>query len=54
MNNPNPLQDSRKNPVKKIYENFWVPIFGRILSGFSSMIEGEAPKEKQTYNLRDK
>jgi len=50
----NPLNDSRKNPLKRSYEDLWVPIFGRILRLFSSIIEGEAPNEKQTYNLRDK
>ncbi len=50
----NPLKDSKKNPLKRIYEDFWVPVFGRLLRLFSAVIEGEAPKEKQTYNLRDK
>ena len=50
----NPLKDVRKNPLKRIYEDFWVPVFGRILRLFSSMIEGEVPKEEQTYDLRDK
>ena len=50
----NPLKDPVKNPLKRIYENFWVPIFGRILNLFVSWIEGQTPKEKQTYNLKDK
>ena len=50
----NPLNDPLKNPLKKLYEEFWVPVFGRILNLFSSLIEGQKPKEKQTYNLRDK
>ncbi len=50
----NPLKDPQKNPLKKFYENFWVPVFGRILFFFSSFIEGELPQEKQTFDLRDK
>ena len=50
----NPLKDEGKNPLKRIYEGFWVPVFGRALRMFSSIIEGEAPKEKQTYDLREK
>ena len=49
----NPLKDPLKNPMKRIYEEFWVPVFGRVLSLFSFLIEGETPKQKQTYNLRD-
>ena len=49
----NPLNDPIKNPLKKSYEEFWVPIFGRILYRFSSFIEGEQPKERQSFNLRD-
>ncbi len=49
----NPLKDPSKNPLKRIYEELWVPIFGRILYLFSAMIEGKTPKEKQTYDLRD-
>ncbi len=41
------------NLLKKIYEEFWVPIFGRGLMFFASWIEGERPKDKQTYDLRD-
>ncbi len=54
MDNPNPLKDPIKNPFKIFYENFWVTIFGRILYLFSTMIEGKIPKEKQTFDLRDK
>ena len=49
----NPLKDPRKNPLKLIYEEFWVPVFGRILYFFSSIIEGKTPKGKQTFNLRE-
>ena len=49
----NPLKDPIKNPLKSIYESLWVPVFGRLLYFFSTMIEGERPKEKQTYDLRD-
>ena len=42
------------NILNKAYEEFWVPVFGRILMQFSHLIEGEKPKEKekQTYDLR--
>ena len=50
----NPLKDPIKNPLKNVYEEFWVPIFGRILYSFSTLIEGDSPKEIQTYDLKDK
>ena len=50
----NPLKDPSKNPLKIFYEGFWVPIFGRVLNLFASVIEGERPKENQSYDLRDK
>ena len=50
----NPFKDPKQNPLKIVYEEFWVPIFGRILNLFASWIEGEASKTKQTYDLRDK
>ena len=28
----NPLKDPVKNPLKRFYEDFWVPIFGRLLT----------------------
>ncbi len=40
--------------LKLSYERLWVPIFGRLLMKFASLIEGKKPKEKPTYNLRDK
>ena len=49
----NSLKDPHKNPLKIVYEEFWVPIFGRILNLFTSYIEGQKPQEKQTYNLRE-
>ena len=49
----NPLKDPIKNPLKRAYENFWVPVFGRALHLFTAVIEGETPQEKQTYNLKD-
>ena len=51
---PNQFNDVKKSLLKKSYEDFWVPVFGRALRLFSSFIEGEVPKEKQTYDLRDK
>ena len=50
----NPLKDPFKNPLKRVYENFWVPVFGRVLHLFAAVIEGDTPHEEQTYNLRDK
>ncbi len=50
----NPLKNSLKNPLKKVYEEFWVPVFGRVLNLFIRFLEGEAPKRKPTYNLRTK
>ena len=50
----NPLNDPFKNPLKKLYEEFWVPIFGRVLNLFTSIIEGEVSSNKQTYDLRNK
>ena len=49
----NPLKDPKKNPLKIAYENFWVPVFGRVLNLFTSYIEGQKATEKQTFNLRD-
>ncbi len=47
----NPLKNPLKNPLRIGYERLWVPIFGRALRLFSSLIEGEDAKEKQTYKL---
>ncbi len=45
----------RVAPLKQLYENFWVPVFGRILMTFSSWIEGKDLRGvKQTYDLREK
>ena len=40
--------------LKKLYENFWVPVFGRVLMLFAEKIEGKKPQTKQTYNLKEK
>ena len=40
--------------LKKAYEKIWVPGFGRLLSMFIPLIEGEKPKEKLTYKLDNK
>ena len=37
--------------LKICYENFWVPIFGRLLSVFIKFIEGKKPDNKSTYDL---
>ncbi len=40
--------------LKQAYEEFWVPFLGRLLTMFSTWIEGEPPKQKPTFNLRTK
>ena len=40
--------------LKKFYEEFWVPVFGRILTRFVNLIEGENTKVKPTYYLKSK
>ena len=43
------------NPLKIAYENFWVPVFGRVLMKFASWIEGKDLKNTdQTYDLRER
>tara|TARA_Y100001968_G_scaffold331785_1_gene387668 strand:+ start:2557 stop:2709 length:153 start_codon:yes stop_codon:yes gene_type:complete len=43
-----------KNFLKKLYVNFWVPIFGRLVSLIIPIIEGKKPAIKPTYDLREK
>lgn len=50
----NPLENPSRNPLKKIYEEFWVPVFGRLVNRFVVLIEGERSQVKPTYNLRTK
>ena len=38
------------NFLKFMYNNFWTPVFGRILILFSSWIEGENINEKEEMN----
>ncbi len=39
--------------LQKAYEDFWVPVFGRILMKLASIIEGKDLKnEKPTFNLK--
>ncbi len=41
------------NFLKIAYENFWVPVLGRLLMKFSSFIEGKDLRDaKQTYDLK--
>ncbi len=42
------------NFLKRLYEEFWVPVFGRVLMLFVGWIEGHSPQDKPTYDLRDK
>ena len=49
----NPINNPNKNPLKRFYEDLWVPVFGRMLNWFVPLIEGDTPKEQQTYNLKD-
>ena len=37
--------------LRKIYSSFWVPFFGRILSLFIKLIEGNEPTEKPTFDI---
>tara|TARA_Y100000589_G_scaffold312908_1_gene333730 strand:- start:26 stop:145 length:120 start_codon:yes stop_codon:yes gene_type:complete len=37
--------------LKLFYNNFWYPVFGKILSKFVFLIEGKKPNNKKT---RDK
>ena len=41
--------------LKSLYEEFWVPTFGRLLLLFSTLIEGEKPDNlnNHTFDLRD-
>ena len=47
------MEKRKSSLFKVLYEEFWVPIFGRLLYLFSALIEGEVPKDSQTYNLKD-
>ncbi len=40
------------NFLRKAYELFWVPLFGRVLMLFARLIEGKTPDNKSTYDLR--
>ena len=40
--------------MKYLYENFWVPFFGGILSKFVLLIEGKPQKVKKEVNLNNK
>ena len=42
-----------ENPLKTFYVKLWVPIFGRFVSIFIPLIEGQKPKEKPSYKLPD-
>ena len=35
------------------YKTIWVPVFGRILYKFSSLIEGRSTIEQPTYKIKD-
>ncbi len=48
------MSQKRIQPLKTAYEEFWVPIFGRILMLFVKWIEKKEPTQKPTYDLRDK
>ena len=37
--------------LKYLYVNFWVPVFGRILSVFIRIIEGKEVNQKPTYDI---
>ena len=48
------INQMKRNLFKFAYEEFWVPVFGRILMNFAGWIEGKKPQETPTYDLRDK
>ena len=48
------MNKSKINFLRIAYEEFWVPVFGRILSLFIRFIEGRAPSKDPTYDLREK
>ncbi len=37
--------------LKKLYSLFWVPFFGRILTGFVRFIEGKEPTLRPTFDI---
>ena len=37
--------------LKRLYENVWMPFFGRILSLFIEIIEGKKSTKKPTYKF---
>tara|TARA_Y100001970_G_C14255013_1_gene874633 strand:+ start:7529 stop:7684 length:156 start_codon:yes stop_codon:yes gene_type:complete len=41
------------NVLRKLYELFWVPFFGRLLFRLSNYIEGKDIKDKPTYNIKE-
>ncbi len=44
----------KRNFLQFAYEEFWVPLLGRGLSIFIKSIEGKDPKERPTFDLREK
>ena len=36
--------------MKSLYENLWVPILGRLLFRFSTILEGKKHTQKQSYD----
>ncbi len=45
------VSNSPKSTIlKRLYENFWVPYFGRILMLFASWIEGESVDKSEPSN----
>tara|TARA_Y100001968_G_scaffold328030_1_gene374325 strand:+ start:767 stop:907 length:141 start_codon:yes stop_codon:yes gene_type:complete len=37
--------------LRDAYKKFWVPVMGRLVSGFIPLLEGKNPKKKPTYNI---
>ena len=37
--------------LKKAYTRVWVPVMGRLLSKFITVIEGKAPEKTPTYDI---
>ena len=48
------MTNNKNNFLKTAYEEFWVPVLGRVLNLFVSLIEGKPPSNKPTFDLRNR
>ena len=37
--------------LKSLYKIFWVPVMGRVLSRFITLLEGKPPRDLPTYDI---